>query len=235
MVETIVGLFWTAALFYAAFGFIFAIPFVLYWSGRIDSAAKSGSWGFRLAILPGAVALWPLMALKTIRAFRQRYLPPDPEQPVSPMMLRRIHGVAIVSLAGLLPVICIAALLSRPREHFSIATQLQPVPLPDVVAFAASLPENLPIRVILRTDGERDQTQLDVSRALDESVVALYWSPVAETGGVSKDAIFLGSIWGPSRLLFDLPRENHTIPGILTLLTLAGEQRVIGTLLLNPK
>ena len=112
-----VGLFWTAALFYAAFGFIFAIPFVLYWSGLIDSAAKSGSWGFRLAILPGAVALWPLMALKTIRAFRQRYLPPDPEQPVSPMMQRRIHGVTVVFLAGLLPVICTSALLSRPREQ----------------------------------------------------------------------------------------------------------------------
>ena len=28
MFETIVGLFWTAALFYAAFGFVFAIPFV---------------------------------------------------------------------------------------------------------------------------------------------------------------------------------------------------------------
>jgi hypothetical protein len=87
----------------------------------------------------------------------------------------------------------------------------------------------------LRTDGERDQVQLDVSRALDESVVALYWSPEAETGGVAKDAIFLGSVWGPSQLLFDLPRENHAVPGVLTFLTLAGEQRVIGTLPLNPK
>jgi len=235
MFETIVGLFWTATLFYAAFGFIFAIPFVLYWSGRIDSAAKSGSWGFRLAILPGTVALWPLMALKTLRAFRQRYLPPNPEQPVSPVMQRRIHGVAFIALAGLLPVICAAALLSRPRERFSIATQLQPAPLPDVVAFARSLPQSLPISATLRTDGERDQVQLDVSRSLDESGVALYWSPEAETGGVSKGAVFLGSVWGPSRLLFDLPRENHTIPGVLTFLTLAGEQRVIGTLPLNPK
>ena len=48
MFETIVGLFLTAALFYAAFGFVFAIPFVLCWSGRIYSAAKSGSWDFRL-------------------------------------------------------------------------------------------------------------------------------------------------------------------------------------------
>jgi hypothetical protein len=32
-------------------------------SAGIDSAAKSGSWGFRLAILSGAVALQPLMAV----------------------------------------------------------------------------------------------------------------------------------------------------------------------------
>jgi hypothetical protein len=235
MFEAIVGLFLTAALFYAAFGFVFAIPFVLCWSGRIDSAAKSGSWGFRLAILPGTIALWPLMALKTLQAFRQRYLPPNPERPVSPVMQRRIHGAASVALAGVLPVICAAALLSRPREHFSIATQLQPAPLPDVIAFARSLPQSLPIRATLRTDGERDQVQLAVSRSLDESVVALYWSREAETGSISKDAIFLGSVWGPSRLLFDLPRENHTVPGVLTFLSLAGEQRVIGMLPLNPE
>jgi len=235
MLETIVGSFWTAALFYTAVGFVFAVPFALFWAGRIDSAAKSGSWGFRLAILPGTIALWPLMALKTLRAFRQHSVPPDPERPVTPGMQRRIHGAAFVSLAVVLPVICAAAILSRPREQFSVARQLQPAPLPSVVPLAISMPESLPISATLRTDGTQDQVQLDVSRSFDEPIVALYWSPGAETGGVAKDAIFLGSIWGPARLLFDLPLENHEIPGVLTFIALAGEQRVIGTLPLNSK
>lgn len=235
MLETIVGSFWTAALFYTALGFVFAVPFALFWAGRIDSAAKSGSWGFRLAILPGTVALWPVMALRALRAFRRRYVPPDPERPISPAIQRRIHGVAFVTLAVIVPVICAAALLTRPRQHFSVAKQLWPAPLPDVVEIAQSAPQGLPIRVTFRTDHKRDQAQLDVSRSFDEPVVALYWSRKGETGGVAKDAIFLGSVWGPSRLLFDLPQEDHKVPGVLTFITLTGEQRVIGTLPLNPK
>ena len=84
MLEKIVGLFWTVALFYAGVGLSFAVPFVLLWSGRIDSAAQHGSWGFRLAILPGTITLWPLMALKTLRALRFSYPSPHPERPLSP-------------------------------------------------------------------------------------------------------------------------------------------------------
>lgn len=47
---------------YALLGILFAIPFVFVGAGRIDPVAKEGTWGFRLLILPGAVALWPLLA-----------------------------------------------------------------------------------------------------------------------------------------------------------------------------
>ncbi len=47
---------------YAALGLIFAIAFVIRGVGRIDPAAQDGTWGFRLLILPGTVALWPLLA-----------------------------------------------------------------------------------------------------------------------------------------------------------------------------
>lgn len=46
---------------YLAWGFIFAIPFVLFGVKRIDPHALHGSWGFRLLIFPGAMALWPLL------------------------------------------------------------------------------------------------------------------------------------------------------------------------------
>lgn len=42
-------------------GLVFAIPFSLAGARRIDPHAAQGSWGFRLLIIPGAIALWPLL------------------------------------------------------------------------------------------------------------------------------------------------------------------------------
>jgi hypothetical protein len=55
---------WLLSLFgvYLALGVVFAVPFVIRGAGRIDPAAREGSWGFRLLIFPGTVALWPLLA-----------------------------------------------------------------------------------------------------------------------------------------------------------------------------
>jgi hypothetical protein len=230
MLEIIVGLFWMVALSYTAAGLIFAIPFVLFWAGRIDTAAQHGSWGFRLAILPGVIALWPLMALKALRALRHSYSSPDPEQPVAPSMQRQIHGIAFVALAALVPVVCTAALLSRPRIESSIARQLQPMPLPQVVPLEIPAPNNLPIKAALRTDGSNYQFELEVFRAFDEPVVALYWSRETETHGLADKAIFLGSVWGPSRLLFNLPLGDQFVSGVLTFMALTGNQRVLATL-----
>ena len=46
---------------YAACGLVFAIAFALFGAKRIDPHAAHGSWGFRLLIIPGAMALWPLL------------------------------------------------------------------------------------------------------------------------------------------------------------------------------
>ncbi len=56
-----------AALAYAGVGVIFAIPFVLVGAGRIDSAAKDGTRGFRVLVFPGAAALWPLLLMRWVR------------------------------------------------------------------------------------------------------------------------------------------------------------------------
>ena len=47
---------------YVLAGLLFAVPFVLRGVNRIDPVARAGTWGFRLIILPGIVALWPLLA-----------------------------------------------------------------------------------------------------------------------------------------------------------------------------
>ena len=60
--ETIAGALLAAVGVYAVLGLLFAIAFLLRGAARIDPQAEGGSWGFRLAILPGVVALWPLLA-----------------------------------------------------------------------------------------------------------------------------------------------------------------------------
>ena len=59
---------------YLLCGLAFAIAFVVAGAGKIDPHAEHGSWGFRLLILPGAAALWPLLACRWWKGVRQ---PPE--------------------------------------------------------------------------------------------------------------------------------------------------------------
>ena len=52
---------------YVGIGLLFAVPFVLFGVERIDPAARGATWGFRLLILPGSVALWPLLLARLVR------------------------------------------------------------------------------------------------------------------------------------------------------------------------
>lgn len=47
---------------YLALGAAFAVAFVVAGVDRVDPGAAGGTVGFRLLILPGAAALWPLLA-----------------------------------------------------------------------------------------------------------------------------------------------------------------------------
>jgi hypothetical protein len=63
-----------ALAIYLLCGLAFAIAFVFAGAGKIDPHAERGSWGFRLLILPGAAALWPLLARRWWKGVRQ---PPE--------------------------------------------------------------------------------------------------------------------------------------------------------------
>jgi hypothetical protein len=49
---------------YAAAGIVFALVFLLLGITRIDTGAKGAGLGFRLLIVPGLIALWPLMLIR---------------------------------------------------------------------------------------------------------------------------------------------------------------------------
>lgn len=51
----------TALLAYLAAGLLFAVPFAFLWAGRVDPTARGGTLGFRLVIVPGVIALWPIL------------------------------------------------------------------------------------------------------------------------------------------------------------------------------
>jgi len=52
---------------YAAIGIVFAILFVTTGIHRVDTVAKGAGPGFRLIILPGVAALWPILLIRWVR------------------------------------------------------------------------------------------------------------------------------------------------------------------------
>ena len=59
---------------YAICGFLFAVPFVLLGVKKIDPHAAQGSRGFRLLIIPGTVAFWPVLLYRWMKGVHE---PPD--------------------------------------------------------------------------------------------------------------------------------------------------------------
>jgi len=57
---------------YATIGALFGLMFVWRGVNRIDPAAHGARWTFRLLILPGVIALWPMLAFLWQKAARTR-------------------------------------------------------------------------------------------------------------------------------------------------------------------
>jgi len=67
MFETLATAFVYALETYAGLGFIFAALFVWIGVQRLDSGAQGSSIGFRLLILPGVAAFWPMFLQRWTR------------------------------------------------------------------------------------------------------------------------------------------------------------------------
>lgn len=55
---------------YAAVGVLFGLAFVTIGVTRLDPAARGTSVAFRVLILPGSAALWPVLLFKWVSATR---------------------------------------------------------------------------------------------------------------------------------------------------------------------
>lgn len=63
---------------YLGLGFIFALFFAAKGVGKIDPTAKDGTIGFRLLIIPGTMAFWPLLAKRWWQGMTE---PPEEKNP----------------------------------------------------------------------------------------------------------------------------------------------------------
>ncbi len=112
MIEQAFSVLVNVAAIYAACGLIVAVLFLARCKS-FDPSAADGSWGFRVLIVPGIIALWPVILLK-VRAVRRGGSAQGPaETPVRQETLRRNHGLAFIVLAIVGPLLFAVALIWR--------------------------------------------------------------------------------------------------------------------------
>jgi hypothetical protein len=70
---------------YLSVGLVVAVTLAVGGLGRIDPQAREGTLGFRLLVLPGAIALWPLL----LRRWRAGTGPPEERSPHRDLGRRR--------------------------------------------------------------------------------------------------------------------------------------------------
>jgi len=71
MSETLVTIFVQGLAAYAGIGLVFALAFVFFGVQRLDSQARGTGLGFRLLILPGVTAFWPMFLSRWVRGVHE--------------------------------------------------------------------------------------------------------------------------------------------------------------------
>jgi len=69
-----------AIYIYLAIGFFVGTALISFGLSRVDSETSGSGLGFRLVILPGVIALWPLLLRRTIRGGGEPSLQKDPHR-----------------------------------------------------------------------------------------------------------------------------------------------------------
>jgi hypothetical protein len=80
MYEQIVIAALSAAAVYLSLGFGFALVFVSFGIERVDPGAHGSGWAFRLLIVPGVTAFWPLLLRRCLFGNGEAPLQKDPHR-----------------------------------------------------------------------------------------------------------------------------------------------------------
>ncbi|MFN0128138.1 MAG: hypothetical protein ACKV19_15790 [Verrucomicrobiales bacterium] len=113
MIENLFAVLLDVVAAYVACGLVVAVLFLARWYKTFDPSAIGGTWGFRVLIVPGVVALWPVILAKVLRVRRSGSAQGPAETPVPPEALRRNHRIAFIALAILGPLLFAVALVWR--------------------------------------------------------------------------------------------------------------------------
>ncbi len=65
--ETVARILVAGCGIYLSVGAVFAVPFLVRGIERIDPSARGASVGFRLIVVPGVLAFWPLLGWRWVR------------------------------------------------------------------------------------------------------------------------------------------------------------------------
>jgi len=103
---------------YLALGLLFSLSFLRRGIERLDPAARGSGWGFRLLVLPGTIALWPIL----LGRLRQG---PPARPALSSVALRRRQRRLLGAVALLLSIGLALALAGRPDPASN--AQLPPI------------------------------------------------------------------------------------------------------------
>jgi hypothetical protein len=80
MLETLAKAIVYALAVYASSGLVFAVPFVWLGVQRLDSEAQGSGIGFRLLILTGVVAFWPIFLYRWRRGLAEPPVETNPHR-----------------------------------------------------------------------------------------------------------------------------------------------------------
>jgi hypothetical protein len=115
MLETVIEVVLYVAGAYVAAGLAFSVVVHRRGLADIDPAVRDATWGFRLLITPGIVALWPLLWRRWKAGPGHPWLG-SPDRPVTARDLRRRHGYLVAAVLIMVLSIAVPALLLRPAD-----------------------------------------------------------------------------------------------------------------------
>ena len=84
MPETLANAFVFIVALYAVIGLAFAVPFVWFGVQQVDFEARGTGVAFRLLILPGAAAFWPMFLSRWSRGVVEPPTEKNPHRPEKP-------------------------------------------------------------------------------------------------------------------------------------------------------